>query len=343
MAKKVQKKKSTSLHNDILVTVALVADNDCEILNKKISEIFKILDSNYRYFEILVVDNGSLDGSDLIIKKLQEKIPNLRLLILSRSYHLEIAYSAALDNAIGDYVVLIDIISDPPALIPKLVSKAAEGNDVVVAEREHRRSDTLSERLFAHIFYFLTGKFLGFKFSSASSYYRVLSRRAVNSVIKIKSKNRYLKYFTMLVGFKDVAVPYQKLPRAPAVPGASKKSKRRFLSSIAFAIDILISNSSLPLRIASIVGAVAAFGSLAFLIYVLITVLVNKHLAEGWLTSSVLNGSMFFLLFVVLAIMSEYVARILNETKDQPLYFIAEESNSIVSNKKQSEVQNVVE
>jgi polyisoprenyl-phosphate glycosyltransferase len=342
MARKAQKQKSSPL-NDILVTVALVANNDREILDKKIKEIFKILVENYRCFEILIVDNSSLDGSDLVIKKLQEKLPNVRLLVLSRSYHLEIAYSAALDNSIGDYVVLIDIISDPPDLIPKLIAKAAAGSDVVVAEREDRKSDTLGEQIFAHMFYFLTGKILGFKFSSSASYYRVLSRRAVNSVIKIKSKNRYLKYFTMLVGFKDATVPYQKLPRARPVAGSSKKNKRRFMSSIAFAIDILISNSSLPLRIASVVGALAAFASLAFLGYVLIIALIKKHLAEGWLTSSVVNGTMFFLMFVVLAIMSEYIARILNETKDQPLYFVAEESNSIVSNISEKEKINVVE
>ena len=99
-----------------------------------------------------------------------------------------------------------------------------------------------------------------------------------------------------------------------------------------FAIsDILVSNSAVPLRFASLLGVLASLGNLSYLVYILVVSLLKSHLAEGWLTTSLTNTTMFLAMFLILTIVSEYIARILDETKDQPLYFVESETNSVVS------------
>lgn len=319
------KKRLSNSPLDILLTVVLVVENDQDIVDEAVRDIHSVLSETFSYFEILIIDNGSKDYTQLLVKKIQQKIPNIRLLVLSRSYHLEIAFAAALDNSSGDYVVLVDINYDPPRMIPKLIDEAAKGYDIVIAERKDRKEDSLIERVLTGWFYGLLGKILGFEFSTNASYFRVLSRRVVNSVVKIKNKNRYLKYFSAVVGFNHTSVIYQRINRRKL-----RIKRRGFLKSLIFAFDIIISNSSAPLRLAAIVGVLAGFTNLVFLVYVFVITLVKERVAEGWVTTSVMSATMFFLIFLILTIMSEYIARILNEAKEQPLYFIAEETTSSV-------------
>lgn len=308
---------------DLLVSVAMIAENDADIISGVVHGIVGTIASSEAYYEILIIDNGSTDGSTAIVERLQKEIPNIRLLILSRKYDTEVAYAAALDNCIGDYVVLLEMAHDPPAMIPTLLQKALEGFDVVIAERRDRSDDTLVQRAFAQLFYRVCGNVSGFHFSPNASYFRVLSRRAVNAITKIKHKKRYLKYLSALIGFTSTHLPYERVPLR-----VGKKNREGTWALIRRAIDVLISNSTLLLRIVSLLGVIASLLNLLFIVYVFAVSMIKTRTAEGWVSTSLVNSTMFFLLFVILTIMSEYIVRVLTESKDQPLYFIAEERNS---------------
>lgn len=309
--------------SDTLISVILVTQNDQDIAQSVIRELNDLLKNSYNFFEILIVDNGSNDGSVDNIKNLQQELPNIRLLVLSRRYDQEIAFAAALDNCLGDFVVIMDMYCDPPALIPVLLLKAQAGFDVVIADRKDRSDNTWVEKMFAQLFYKIYGNLSGFYFSPNASYFRVLSRRALNSVIQIKNKSRYLKYFNAMVGFKQTHIVYDRVYRKN-----KNQHKAGFVHSLIKALDVIISNTVLPLRLVSVFGVLASFLNLFFLVYVFVISVIKDHIAEGWISSSVMSASMFFLLFLFLSVISEYIARILVESKDQPLYFIADEFNS---------------
>lgn len=247
--------------------------------------------------------------------------PNIRLVVLSKQYDPEIAIFAGLENSIGDYIALIDIHMDPPSLIPKLIEKAFSGYDVVIVENKNKQNEPILEKILSFTFYKIASQLLHLTSSSKDSYSRVLSRRALNSIIKIRSKNRFLKYVNQLIGFPHITLSYS---RDITVP----KKKKNLLQRINTGINMIISNSLVPLRLATTVGFIASLLNLIFLGYIFIVVLVKERITEGWITTSVMNATMFFLLFSILTVVSEYIARILEETKDQPLYFIAEEYTS---------------
>lgn len=315
----------TTPTSEALVSVVMVMQNDQAYIAETVKETVGLLSKAYQYYEILIVDNGSTDQSVETIKELQRTIPNVRLLVLSRRYDQEVAFSAALDNSLGDYVVLMDIQFDPPAVIPELLAKAQAGYDIVIAERKDRSDNTWTQKVFARLFYKIYGNISGFYFSPNASYFRVMSRRAVNSVIKIKNKSRYLKYFNALVGFTQTYVPYERVYKKDA-----KQTKDGFVRSMIKAADVIVSNTVSPLRLVSLLGIMASLLSLIFLVYVFVVSLIKDQVAEGWISSSVMNAIMFFLVFLFLTVISEYISRILIESKDQPLYFVADEYNSKV-------------
>lgn len=313
----------TSQSSDKLVSVALVMQDDATIIEAVIAEVSKELSQQSDYYEILIVDNGSADASVALVKTAQAVMPNIRLLVLSRTYDTSIAYSAALDNSIGDYVIIMDIRCDPPAMIAPLMAKALQGTDIVIAERKDRSDNTLMQKIFAKLFYSVVSKLTGINLVPNAAEFRVLSRRAVNSITQIKSKSRYIKYINAHVGFTQAYIPYNRQYRKGYRP-----RRDSFVQSLSRAIEVIISNSIIPLRFATLLGMLASFLNLLFIIYVFVVTLVKRQIAEGWISTSVLSSTMFFLLFFILTVMSEYLARILVESKDQPLYFIAEEHSS---------------
>ena len=207
---------------------------------------------------------------------------------------------------------------DRPSDVARMVATAQQGYEVVVAKRGDLRRPELGRRLF----YAVARSMLGVELSAAESDFQLMSRKAVASLTKIKNRRRYLKYFNSLLGFKKQVI--NSVPRDPPL----KMPSRNFLVKLQQAIDILISNSATPLRWAAALGVLASFGSLTYLLYALIVALVKNKLAEGWLTTSVVISSMFCCLFVILAVLAEYVARILEESQERPLYFIEMEAES---------------
>ena len=314
------------MKNDFLISVLAVLENDCETIEDFVRETSQVLSTDFIYYEIVLIDNCSQDFTDQKIVSLQATIPNLRLIRLSRKHDLETALAAGLENSLGDYAVIIDVNSDPPILIPKLIETAVQGSDVVIAIRKNRENQGIARRYLAIIFYKIASNLLGYSLQPNATHFRVLSRQVVNSLIRIGNKNRYLKYLNALVGFKQTHVEYQKIYRS----NCTKKDPGIFRLIIS-GIDLIISNSPAPLRLASLLGFIASGVSLLYCCYVVAVTLIKQKIAEGWITTNLMTSAMFFLLFLILSILSEYIARILDETKDHPLYFIEYESQSVVT------------
>jgi glycosyltransferase involved in cell wall biosynthesis len=310
-------------NTELLISVAFVLRGEPYQAEERVEKALEVLARFYEFHELLLVDNGSPVATHTRALELQQRCPNLRLLRLSRCYSTEIAIAAALDHCIGDYVVVMDLLTDPVELVPILVSKAAAGFDAVIARCDEPEKSFL-ERLLAIPVYRITSRLLGFTLRPDESYFRVFSRRLVNSIVRIRSKNRYLSCLNGIVGFQQCSVAYEK------DNVESRYGLSRLLKQLVAAIDILVSNSAAPLRFAALIGFVASVANIAYLFYILLVSLIKTHIAEGWLTTSFTHTTMFMMLFLILAILAEYIARILDETKEQPLYFVEFETSSSV-------------
>lgn len=308
---------------DVLVSAAAVVPEDSERILRFVDQAVELLRSHYRYYELLLIDNGLSLRTHGLLEALQAKIPNVRVLRLSRRYPMEVALAAALDHCIGDYVVLMDPRVHPLDLIPDLIERARQGCDCVtgipvIAERP------LMERMLIGRLYQFASRILRVQLDPAESSFYVFSRRLVNAVVRIRTKHRDLNYLNVSVGLRRGVVYYEPPPDSPA------RSRRLFDSLVAVS-NLLVSNTAVPLRFASLLGVGASIANIVYLGYILVVTLVKSRIAEGWLTTSVSQATMFLILFLMLTILSEYIARILNEIKEQPLYFIECESYSSTS------------
>lgn len=309
--------KSKKNLSQVFITVSLVIQNDEKAVKQFIQSVYRNLLKNYEYFEILIIDNCSSDHSFEIVRQLQLEIPEIRIISLSFRHNLQVAYLASLESSLGDYVLLLDLDSKLPLLIKEMVDKCASGFDVIIADPTLNNHRPLIKKLYIRLIDVVFIKALGVSFYPNAYFSGVFCRSAVNSLVRVRSKKLHLRYSNAFLGLTKYYLNYEQAGM-----------KMSFISSLRLAVDILISNSQLPLRLTTLLGVTASFSSLMFVIYVFVIALVKKQIIEGWVTTSLVTGGLFFLLFAILAVLSEYVGRILNELKEEPVYYITKEFNS---------------
>lgn len=310
---------------DLFVSVVAPLLNDAAIVRDFVGETTDVLRANYTNYELVLVDDGSEDGTVEEVHRLLTEHECVRVLALSRSFGEEAAIAAGLDTAIGDFVVVMMPNSDPPALVPMLVTKARNGHDVVFGLRRRPRPEPFLARVLAHLFYWYARRVMKLPLRKNASHFRVMSRRTVNAIIQVRDRARYLRLLSLNVGFVHDAVPYDEIERNRSRP------RRSVVARAAVAIDMIIANSAHPLRFVTFLGVAGASLNVLYAGYVLIIYLAKPDVAEGWTTLSLQSAGMFFLCFLVLTVLSEYVGHILDEVSSRPLYYIREEHNSPVA------------
>jgi dolichol-phosphate mannosyltransferase len=309
---------------DCFVSVVAPVFNEAGILEGFIAELSAVLRAQYEHYEILLVDDGSRDDTAARAAELLSRYDHVRLVSLSRRFGLEVAISAGLDLVIGDFVVVMLPDSDPPALVPEMVRRCREGAGVVFGVRTNRRGESLPVRVGARAFYWLCRRVFGFDLPRNSTEFRALSRQAVNAITQIKDRYRYLRVFSSYIGYASQSVPYEPICRS------GRPRVKRLFEAVSLAISLVAANSTSPLRLAGRLAFAAAAANVAYLGYIVLVYLFKEHVMEGWTTLSLVGVTMFACLFLVIATMCEYLARLLDESKDRPLYFIRDEQTSDV-------------
>ena len=260
--------------------------------------------------ELLFIDDGSRDDSLAVIQALAMRDARVGYLALSRNFGKEIAMSAGLDFADGDWVVLIDAdLQDPPELIPTLLAKAREGFDTVYARRAARLGEGLTKRATASVFYRLMGRLSR----------RVISRRAVLALRQIKERNRFMKGLFAWIGFPSAAVTYVRDPRSE---GVSSFSLWRLWN---FALDGITSFSTAPLKLATYAGMLVAM--LAFVAggFIILKTLIYGDPVPGFPTLMVTLLFFSGLQLLFIGVIGEYLARLFDEAKQRPLYLLKDQ------------------
>ncbi len=306
---------------DLIISVVAPVHNQCESIADFIRITVAVLAENFQNYELILVDDGSSDGTSDIICGALADTQNIRHIVLSRHYGHEIALTAGLDHAIGDYVVLMEsTFQDPPELIPELVTKAQDGHDVVYVSREAEEMRPFLRRMAASLFYKITARMTGFSLPEEATEFRVLSRRAVNSITRLKEHNRYMKMLYAYVGYQVSSVPYR-----PSRHRAIGRSKYSYKERLKLALDAIIAFSDKPLRYVAILSIIISFAAFMGSVWVFLERLYSDQVVAGWASLMVLQLLMFSILFLFLGVISEYISRILVESKHRPLYYVREE------------------
>lgn len=309
---------------DCYVSVVAPLQDDADIVDAFVDETMAMLRENFTNYELVLVDDGSRDDTVERVSRLLVTHDCIRLLRLSRRFGQEIAISAGLESVIGDYVVVMLPESDPPAAVPEMVRQSREGAAIVFGIRRKRPYEPWWLRAGASFFYWSVNRVLGLNMPKNSTHFRVMSRQAVNAIIQVRDRMRYLRTLSGFVGYRNQAFEY--------VPEYRRETPRRksFWKAVNLAISIVVSNSTRPLRLVSWLGlAVAAFNVL-YMAYIVAIYLFKDQVAEGWVTQSMQMSLMFFFIAVILTTLAEYLGRLLGEVRERPLYYVMEEQNSSV-------------
>lgn len=310
--------------SNCFVSVVAPLYNDADIVTSFVVDVVTTLSRSYANYEVILVDDGSTDNTVALVTSLLTDVKGIRLLQLSRSFGQEIAIAAGLDSVIGDYTVVILPESDPPALIPQLVEQSRQGPGIIFGVAEQRPQEPLLRRLAVKLFYWYANHIVALNLQPNTTHFRVLSRPAVNAVTQIKDHMRYLHTLSAYVGYTNQSFRY-----TPTYRRMQPRSKS-LGESINLAINIVVANSTQPLRMVSWLGVMASGLDLLYMGYIVAIYLFKQEVAAGWVTQSMQNASMFFFLFLILAVLCEYVGRLLRESRDRPLYYVQGEQNSSV-------------
>ena len=270
-------------------------------------------------WEIVLVDDGSSDGSWPLMCELAAADPRVRLVRLSRNFGHQAAITAGLDASRGDAVVVIDgDLQDPPELISELVSRWRDGYDVVYAVRTEREGESRLRLLSIAVFYKVMRRVAGGDIPENVGDFRLMSRRVVDALAAMPERARFLRGMTSWVGFRQTGVAYRRDPR---YAGASKYPPRKL---VRLALDGITSFSTVPIKLVAWIGFALVVVCLGVLVWVLYTRLFTNDAPQGWTSLLVVVLLLGGVQLLSLGVIGEYVARIFDEAKQRPLYFVAE-------------------
>lgn len=308
--------------SSVFVSVVASLRNDAEVVEAFVAQAIELLRTHYEHYELVLVDDGSTDATVARLRPLLQRYECMRVLRLSRQFGAEIALTAGLETAIGDFVVTLTPGADPLEMIPELVESARLKGGVVCGVDIAASRQGWVHRALASVFYTGCRKLLGIDVIPRATNYRVLSRQALNAIVRIKDKHRFLQVFTPYIGFEPQYVRYVRKPR----PG--RRDGSALFDAVNRGIDLIVTSSMRPLRIVTWLGLLAGGLNIAYIAYIAAVALFKRKIAEGWVTLSFQHAVMFFLLFLILAVLAEYLGRVLSESRDRPLYFIHEDLTS---------------
>jgi glycosyltransferase involved in cell wall biosynthesis len=300
-----------------LLSVVVPAYNEEEVLTEFHKRISAVLESMAIDAEIVYVNDGSIDSTLTIMQQIRRSDPRVAIVDLSRNFGKEIALTAGLDHASGDAVVVIDAdLQHPPELIPELVKHWKEGYDVVYVKRISRIEENAIKKITTFAFYRLIQMVSRVNIPEDAGDYRLLSRRALDSLKQLREQHRFMKGLFTWIGYPQKAVPYQPDPR---YAGATKWSYWKLWN---FALEGITSFSIFPLKIATYLGLLAALAAFVYAAIIIYQTLAHGNPVAGY--PSIMVAILFLgsVQLIAIGIIGEYLGRMFNETKQRPLYFL---------------------
>lgn len=269
--------------------------------------------------EVLYIDDGSSDHTVNEVRKLREKDERVHLVSLSRNFGKEAAMYAGLENADGDYVVLMDAdLQDPPSLLAEMFSYVEQGYDCVATRRVSRKGEPPIRSFFARMFYHLMKRISKTEIMDGARDYRLMTRQVVDAILSMTEYNRFTKGIFGWVGFETKWLEYENVER---VRGETKWS---FWKLFMYSLDGITAFSTVPLMLASVVGVLFCVLAFVMIVFIIVRKLIFGDPVSGWpsLVCIILmtSGVQFF----CTGILGQYLAKTYMEVKRRPIYLVKE-------------------
>ena len=291
--------------------------NERETLDELYRRLVPVLDALDGGAEVLLVDDGSTDGSFEAMLTLHERDNRFKMVRLSRNFGHQLALTAGLDHAAGRAVIVMDAdLQDPPEVALELAKRWREGYAVVYAVRDKRLGETRTKLVTAKLFYRLLRRLTDVDIPGDAGDFRLLDRRALDAMSSMREHNRYLRGMSAWVGFDQTGVSYVREGRHAG------RTKYSFRKMARFALDGIVSFSTTPLRLVLNLGFVVSVIAFLIGVWAVVVKVTGLYDVPGWTSIVVVMAFLGGVQLTVLGVMGEYVAQIHEEVKRRPLYLV---------------------
>jgi dolichol-phosphate mannosyltransferase len=285
------------------------------------------MDTTGEPWELVIVDDGSQDGSTDFIRKLAKDDKRVRAVIFARNFGHQIAVTAGMDYSRGDAIIIIDAdLQDPPEVMLEMIQRWKEGYQVVFGVRADREGETWFKKTTASLFYRMIARITDVKIPLDTGDFRLMDRSVVSVMNSMREKHRFLRGMSSWVGYRQVGVPYH---RAARFAGETKYPFKKMLK---LALNAVTSFSYFPLQLATYVGFVSAGLSIIAIPIVIIMRLTGSQAFTGQATTLLAVLFLGGVQMISLGILGEYIGRIYDEVKGRPLYIVSEAPDDKIIN-----------
>ncbi|MBH2018862.1 MAG: glycosyltransferase [Burkholderiales bacterium] len=306
----------------IFLSVVFVVRNQSGNIEKILSDASSCISSLVSDYELIVVDNASDDDSVSALKNLtgENGQPNLQVYVLTKEVDADTAFWLGLENALGDFVAVIDPLADDIGFLPEMLDKAVSGADVVFASNEQKPARSLAYRGAFAVFNGLYKWFSGINLAKEAPQYRVLSKRVVNFILQHPQPALTYRHLPASGGFARVNLNYSAMPKI--------SHTKRLGESIDRGMRLLVSTTRAPMRLVTSLSLFGAVANLLYSIYVVAIGFLKTDVAPGWISLSLQQSGMFFLISLVLLVLGEYILQMTSLSNEGPLYHVGREFTS---------------
>lgn len=301
------------------LSIVVPCYNEEEVLKIFYEELMKVINkikSNYLY-EIIFINDGSKDNTLEILKSLRKENENIKIISFSRNFGKEAAIYAGLSSTVGDLVVLMDSdLQHPPEIILEMLSEINNGYDVVATKRINRNGEPIIKSMFSKLFYKIMKSFMPIE--QGVQDFRIMTKEVVNSIISLQEYNRFSKGIFTWVGYNTKYINIENVKRPVG------KTKWSFKNLFSYAIEGIVSFTTAPLRISTIIGTIISILSIIFAIVIVIQTIILGKDVPGY--ASTITAILFIggIQLLSIGIVSEYISKIYLEIKNRPKYIIKE-------------------
>ena len=284
-------------------------------------EITKVMKTTGMDYELIYVNDGSKDRTDELIRELAEKDSHVRAITFARNFGHQTAITCGMDFARGDAVITMDgDMQHPPELIPLLLEKWKDGYDIVQTIRTSTEDSGFIKKITSAGYYKVINSISKTPVTPGGSDFRLMNRKSLDVFLRFREHARFIRGIVGGLGFKQTTIKFE----APARhAGVSKFSMHKMLH---FAMDGILTNSTMPLRAAFYAGVVSGGIGILLILHVLYSYLIGNTV-PGWATMTILIAFFGSANLVGLGIIGEYIGRIYEESKNRPLYWISGDTN----------------
>jgi len=302
-----------------LISIIVPVHNEQTVLQTFHKELSRVMNTTGLEWEAIYIDDGSSDGSALLLEEIRERNSNTAVISLSRNFGKEIALTAGLDHARGEAVILIDAdLQDPPSVIPEFLHWWREGYDVVYGRRTHRDGESWLKIKTAQWFYQTMSCLSNVEIPRDAGDFRLLSRRAVDALKTLHETHRYMKGLYAWIGFPQKEVVYRRETRAAG------HTKWNYWKLWNFALEGITSFSDLPLKLSTYLGTITSIGAFLYGVFIMLRTLIYGNPVAGYPSLMVVVLFLGGVQLICIGIIGEYLARTYNESKARTLYFVKE-------------------